>query len=721
MTAPIARLNNFGNLSIAGSFDEVTYDLSSGYQKNLISYSHQFNISGYWGASGVLQPAPLGVAPDGSGTAVLMTENTDQNTNHWFQKNISPEIPYATYTLSCYFKPVSGDRNFFLQILDAATGGGGGYSSLMSNTNGTLNSYYGTTGDFSNGSGTIVPVGNGWFRAIITQTLGKVANNTIRIALFNNGAQYYTGNGVSCMWIWGAQLEAGAQATDYEPTDANAFVSVPRGFTTRLDPTGFYTIGSLDEVSINNTTAKGTNLLAGSQSNFSNNTYWLQSTAYNIYDNSVLAPDGTLTGSTVWIQATANALPQYVNVIPATTYTFSFYAIRGTATNLTYSVFDNINATNISAGVSYYSQLNSQTWTRVYLTFTTPANCTSIRVYPIRDNGVLGNFYLWGAQLEVGATATDYVPTGAGSVPVVPFVERKASGGLHRIIGQYDEVSHAVNTTGLVYHIDPGNPASYNPLGNPNIIYNIAPQGMGSKTGVLTCAIDGTGPPTFYNTLGYGSLSFTRTGAQSILTNSSHYMTIGTGAWSSGNTQYTISAWFYCTAPAYNSFSTAPYNGETIISGGNPLYYYAGGSPGGCDIYIARNTYQGLDQIFVGFWTSPGKDYIVGSPYQLNRWNMVTSQVVTSGGTSTIRLYLNGALAGTPLTGVIAGQSSTGGYQSTGEYFTIGHNINGVHTSTQGGGSGFNGNIGAITMYNRALSSLEIADLFNIQRSLYNV
>ena len=321
MTQPVAKLINNGNFYVQGQFDEASLDLASGYQKNLIPYSQQFNnpASPWYYGSGVLFPSVVGAAPDGSNTATLMTEDTKINTSHWYAITVSSYcVPYTPYTLSCYFKPASGDRNFFLQFYD-----GIGYAQIQSNTTGGIYSAPSVSGYYTNPTGGIVAVGNGWFRMSITCTVGPNPIVSARIALFNNGAQYYNGNGTSCMWIWGPQAEAGSRATEYEPTGSTGFVAVPPGFTTRTDPTGFYTIGSLDEVSINPTASTKTNLIASSvflaNAKVTDSSYWNLGYSALAPELDTIAPDGTNTALTLLETNTASNYP-VIQTGTSTTY-----------------------------------------------------------------------------------------------------------------------------------------------------------------------------------------------------------------------------------------------------------------------------------------------------------------------------------------------------------------------------------------------------------------
>lgn len=131
--------------------------------------------------------------------------------------------------------------------------------------------------------------------------------------------------------------------------------------------------------------------------------------------NTTVSPDGTQSADTIEATAADQRINQFVSVTASTVYTFSFYAKKGTMVTPRYSLYDLSNGAFVLTQVDYSSLINSSTWTRITVTFTTPAGCTSLGIYPI-NGASLGTIFLWGCQLEAGAYGTSYIPTTSAAV-----------------------------------------------------------------------------------------------------------------------------------------------------------------------------------------------------------------------------------------------------------------------------------------------------------------
>ncbi len=122
-----------------------------------------------------------------------------------------------------------------------------------------------------------------------------------------------------------------------------------------------------------------------------------------------LAPDQTQHASRALSTVAGHALLQTVTGITAgQTYTFSFFARNDGGGAAAYSVYDNDHGTDIVAPTSYFQRISSAAWTRIGVTFTAPAGCTRVSVYPVRDSGPNVDLLLWGAKLELGSAMTGY-------------------------------------------------------------------------------------------------------------------------------------------------------------------------------------------------------------------------------------------------------------------------------------------------------------------------
>lgn len=133
--------------------------------------------------------------------------------------------------------------------------------------------------------------------------------------------------------------------------------------------------------------------------------------------NTTTAPDATTTAETIDVSGDYNSWYQSLTVTASTQYTFSFYALAGTATSVYYSVYSISAGSDIVTRTNYAGSINSSTWTRISVTFTTPAGTTSIAVYPSRSLTERGTTKVWGAQLNIGATAGTYTKTTSSAIP----------------------------------------------------------------------------------------------------------------------------------------------------------------------------------------------------------------------------------------------------------------------------------------------------------------
>jgi hypothetical protein len=136
-----------------------------------------------------------------------------------------------------------------------------------------------------------------------------------------------------------------------------------------------------------------------------------------VSSNQIISPDGSLNADEINITAAnAHFLFDSISVSALTNYTFTFYAKKGTATDVSYSIYDSSNGADIIASTSYYSQISNTNWTRITVEFTTPSGCTSVRPYPLRDGSSTGTIYIFGAMLEAASYPSSYIKTEGSAV-----------------------------------------------------------------------------------------------------------------------------------------------------------------------------------------------------------------------------------------------------------------------------------------------------------------
>jgi hypothetical protein len=171
-------------------------------------------------------------APDGTLTADALIENTTPSTGHFVTQNIT-FVTGRTYTASCYFKLYPGPitRYARLQLGSATVFGGDTYININLAA-GTITATVGSP----SASG-ITNEGNGWYRAWLTKqyTGGGITTGSATQIISTTGTGLYTdADGLSGIYIWGAQYEEGS-LSDYDPTGPNAATRTDTRHNVRID------------------------------------------------------------------------------------------------------------------------------------------------------------------------------------------------------------------------------------------------------------------------------------------------------------------------------------------------------------------------------------------------------------------------------------------------------------------------------------------------------
>lgn len=258
-------------------------------RSNLFLYSDQFDQFP-WAVGDASVTVNSVNSPSGTQNADTLVENSATGV-HFIYASVASQ-PAGSYTFSVYVK-ANGRSKFRLQQNDTTA-----YAVLFDIAAQT------TTPIAGGATGVITPAGNGWFRCSMTYT------TTVSIALLNviyladgSGTISYQGDGTSGVYLWGAQLEAGAFATSYIPTTTTSLTR------------------NADVVSMT-----GTNF-----SDWYNNgagSWYIQTNARNA--------DTVLTAGAFTLTANATALKKYANSYATDQSATSLVLGQGTAAKVSY-------------------------------------------------------------------------------------------------------------------------------------------------------------------------------------------------------------------------------------------------------------------------------------------------------------------------------------------------------------------------------------------------
>lgn len=183
---------------------------------NVATYSEQFDNAA-WSKINATVNANILVSPNGTQNADKFVENNGTGTK-WIY-NVPTVTSGSVYTYSVFAK--KGERDFI-------------YINAFSNGNfrAWFNLNTGTIGATDIGaSAKIENYGNGWYRCSVTFT-AALGTNFYLLGVSNaNNVENYTGDGISGIYIWGAQNELGSYATSYIPTVASSATRIADGFS----------------------------------------------------------------------------------------------------------------------------------------------------------------------------------------------------------------------------------------------------------------------------------------------------------------------------------------------------------------------------------------------------------------------------------------------------------------------------------------------------------
>jgi len=695
VTQAASKSTTDGSVLIPGTFDEVTYNSSTPTIVNLLSYTEQFDNE-VWSTIGTMTvTANSAIAPDNTLTAdtLILGNGLALNSSARGQQYTKSAVP-DTYTFSVYAKP-AGFNSVRIYFRDNSNTANNVFA-IVNVSTGAVTTAPVVSGTFTNPSGIVTDVGNGWYRISVTATTS--IETTIRAQVYTYDSVASVGNGTSGVYFWGFQFESGSTPSIYQ-----------------------------GKLSSTQTTSSLINLLRYSQ-DLSQTSVW-GSTNATLLANNTTAPDSTGTGNFVRETVATGEHSTATSGLPlgsikavnlANPYTFSVYAKAAGRTKLefvaqswtTYDkyvayTFDLTAVTAVPAYATSGSTIVSATitsvgngWYRCSMNGVT-LNSTNTTVAMILrlNNGSTTSYtgdgtsgmYIWGGQIETGSTLSVYQGTGLANLLAPTFAGRTTNTGQNYVVSNYDEVNQPYVSSGLLLDLDPSlspfvpSAATLSDVNNPANVFTF------------------TYPNNYDATTNSSWIQFTRT--NSLYQGGGGQMT-GTGSLTSANFLYADHTW-----ELWIRIDDIQPSGVSVTDQFSALAVYTGYHSGffcqgGNLLYVIWDgTTVGYNPVY---WTAG----VTGAQINQGTWYQVA---VTRSG-NTFAGYRNGVALGT------VDNSHTYAINALVQNnISVGRAYTAVPGTTNGYLGYSKSTFGGMRMYNRALTAAEILQNFNASRNKFGI
>lgn len=432
----------FTRASTARYYDGVT---TSKAEENLLVRSQEFETT--WSRVFSNVTANSTTAPDGTTTADTLTESSS-GTN---QANISQAVAVTinnAYTLSVFVK--QGTETFFQMLFGQAGFGVNAFANFNVTTGAGA---VGTVG--SSASASIVDVGNGWYRCIMTATSTASSSsmpcqmNIVESTSATRAPEITLNSGT--IFLWGAQLEQRSAVTAYTPTTTQPITNYVPVLQTALANTARFdhnpvtgeSLGLLIEESRTNFVPASLTHTSTVNSPVYAIIPFIDGTNSNVYSSNLVNGLHRAVVSSILGPVATTLTTQSVYVkIPSTSdvarLLFRVRSSTGSGTGFVYNVTNGVVSLNVSVnpfGVdpptaptasNAFVQAVGNNWYRIGFTSASSSSAAANTVQldigftdQLAENTTgtgATAIAITGWQLEVGTFPTSYIPTVASQV-----------------------------------------------------------------------------------------------------------------------------------------------------------------------------------------------------------------------------------------------------------------------------------------------------------------